>query len=119
MAKTTFRVNDPLSVSLWAKNLANETFRKTYIGKFIGKTEDSLIMEKTDFKKNSGDNITVGLNTQLQGLGVQGDATLEGNEESLQFYDDNLVIDQIRHASPYTRTDDGTACALRSPATIP
>ena len=99
MAKTEFGVNHPLSVSVWSKSLAIEAFRKTFVGKFIGEGEDSLIMEKTDLKKGAGDNITCGLNVQLQGDGVQGDATLEGNEEALQFYDDNLVINQLRHAS--------------------
>lgn len=99
MAKTEFGVNHPLSVSVWSKDLANEAYRRTFIGKFIGEGEDSLIQEKVDLKKSAGDNITCGLNVQLQGDGVQGDATLEGNEEALQFYDDNLVINQLRHAS--------------------
>lgn len=99
MAKTEFGVNHPLSVSVWSKDLANEAYRRTFIGKFIGEGEDSLIQEKVDLKKSAGDNITIGLNVQLQGDGVQGDATLEGNEEALQFYDDNLVINQLRHAS--------------------
>ena len=99
MAQTTFGVNHPLAVSVWSKSLAIEAYRKTFIGKFIGEGEDSLIQEKTDLKKSAGDNITFGLNVQLQGDGVQGDATLEGNEEALQFYDDNLVINQLRHAS--------------------
>ena len=99
MAKTEFGVNHPLAVSVWSKSLAAEAFRKTFIGKFIGEGEDSLIMEKTDLKKGAGDNITCGLNVQLQGDGTQGDATLEGNEEALQFYDDTLVINQLRHAS--------------------
>ena len=99
MAKTEFGVNHPLSVSVWSKDLANEAFRRTFIGKFIGEDENSLIQEKVDLKKSAGDNITCGLNVQLQGDGVQGDATLEGNEEALQFYDDNLVINQLRHAS--------------------
>lgn len=99
MAKTEFGVNHPLAVSVWSKRLSSEAFRRTFIGKFIGESEDSLIMEKTDLKKGAGDNITCGLNVQLQGDGVQGDATLEGNEEALQFYDDNLVINQLRHAS--------------------
>lgn len=99
MAKTEFGVNHPLSVDVWSKSLAVEAFRKTFIGKFMGEGEDSLIQEKTDLKRSAGDNITCGLNVQLQGDGVQGDATLEGNEEALQFYDDRIVIDQLRHAS--------------------
>ena len=99
MAKTEFGINHPLSVSVWSKSLAQEAFRRTFVGKFIGETEDSLIQEKTDLRKAAGDNITCGLNVQLDGDGVQGDATLEGNEEALQFFDDRIVIDQLRHAS--------------------
>lgn len=99
MAKTEFGVNHPLAVKIWSKQLAAEAFRQTFIGKFIGEGEDSLIQEKVDLKKSAGDRITMGLNVQLVGRGVQGDGTLEGNEEALQFYDDNLVVDQMRHAT--------------------
>jgi len=99
MATTEFGVNHPLAVSVWSKDLAAEAYRKTYIGKFIGQSEDSLIQEKVDLKRSAGDNITCGLNVQLQGDGIEGDATLEGNEEALQFYDDNLTINQLRHAA--------------------
>jgi len=97
MAKTEFGVNHPLAVKVWSKALANEAYRRTFIGKFIGQSEDSLIQEKVDLKKSAGDKITCGLNVQLQGAGVQGDATAEGNEEALQFYDDSLVVNQLRH----------------------
>lgn len=99
MAQTTFGVNDPLTVKVWSKLLDVETFAKTWIGKFVGEGEDSLIQEKTELKKSAGDRITFGLNILLQGDGVQGDATLEGNEEALQFYDESLIVDQLRHAS--------------------
>ncbi len=35
---------------------------------------------------------------QLSGAGVAGDGTLEGNEEALTTYSDNIFIDQLRHA---------------------
>lgn len=99
MAKTEFGVDHPLAVSVWSKELAVEAFRKTFIGQFIGQGADALITEKVDLKKSAGDNITCGLRVQMQGDGVEGDATLEGNEEALQFYDDNLRINQLRHAT--------------------
>lgn len=34
----------------------------------------------------------------LSGDGVQGDGTLEGNEEALSFYSDSILINQLRHA---------------------
>lgn len=99
MAKTEFGVNHPLANKVWSKMLSAEAIRRTFIGKFIGADEDSLIQEKVDLKKAAGDQITVGLNVQLQGEGVQGDNTLEGSEEALTFYDDALLINQLRHAS--------------------
>ena len=99
MAKTEFGVDHSLSNVVWSKQLAAEAFRKTYIGRFIGEGEDSLIQEKVDLKKNAGSKIVCGLNVQLQGEGVEGDATLEGNEEALAFHNDSIFIDQLRHAT--------------------
>lgn len=99
MAETDFGVNHPLAVKLFSKQLATEAYRRTFIGKFIGEGEDSLIQEHVDLKKSAGDQITCGLNVQLQGDGIQGDATLEGNEEALEFYDDAIVVNQLRHAT--------------------
>lgn len=98
MAKTEFGVNHSLSNKLWSKQLATEAIRKTYIGKFIGSGKDSLIMEKVDLRKQAGDKITCGLVIQLGGDGIQGDATLEGNEESMVYFNDSLFVDQLRHA---------------------
>ncbi len=98
MATTLFGVNHSLSNKLWSKKLATETIRKTWIGKFIGTGQNSLIVEKVDLRKAAGDKITCGLRFQLQGDGIEGDATLEGNEESMQFYNDSLLVNQLRHA---------------------
>lgn len=98
MAKTEFGVNHPLAVKVWAKELAREAQRKTFINKFVGKGEDSLIQEKVDLKKSAGDTITCGLRPLLQGEGVEGDETLEGKEEAMRFFDDTIKVNQLRHA---------------------
>jgi len=98
MAKTEFGVNHSLSNKLWSKLLQTEAIRKTWIGKFIGSGKDALIMEKVDLRKQAGDKITCGLVIQLGGDGTQGDATLEGNEESMVYFNDSLFVDQLRHA---------------------
>ena len=99
MAKTEFGVNHPLAVKLWSKALAREAQRRTFMNRFIGKSEDSLVQEKVDLKKSAGDEITCGLRPQLQGDGVVNDATLEGNEEAMLFYDDKVKIHMLRHAT--------------------
>jgi N4-gp56 family major capsid protein len=98
MALTTYGVNAPEAVKLWSDVLSREALKATWINKFIGRDANALIQEKTDFKKSAGDRLTVLLRMQLTGDGVLGDGTLEGNEERLATYADNLLIDQLRHA---------------------
>jgi N4-gp56 family major capsid protein len=99
MAKTEFGVNHPLTVKVWSKKLFFETIEATYIKKFMGTSKDSLLYRKDELEKGAGDRIRCGLRMQLNGAGVLGDATLEGEEEAAQFYYDDLVIDQLRHAT--------------------
>lgn len=98
MAATTYGVNDALTVKKWAKELEVEALKKTYFGKFIGTSANSLIHKKTELKKGAGDKITFGLRMLATGDGVQGDGVLEGNEESLTTYSDSVFVNQLRHA---------------------
>jgi N4-gp56 family major capsid protein len=99
MAETVFGVNSPETNKVWSRKLSTETLKKTYIGKFIGDGASALIQKKKDLQKTSGDRIRCTLRTLLDGDGVQGDAILEGNEESLTTYTDDLLINQVRHAA--------------------
>ena len=99
MAASTYGVNHPLAVKLWSKKLFYQALRETYFSRFLGKSSDSLVQWKDETKKSSGDRITVGLRMQLSGAGIQGDDTLEGNEEALTTYTDNILINQLRHAT--------------------
>ncbi len=98
MASTSYGVNDPLAVKLYSKRLIREALKSTFIGKFTGKEDTSLIQVKDETSKGAGDKITFGLRMQLTGDGVAGDGTLEGNEEALVTYADSITINQLRHA---------------------
>lgn len=98
MATTSYGVNDALAVKLWGKKLFQDALKKTYFDRFMGKSSNSLVQLRDETSKGPGDRITVGLRMQLSGAGVQGDGTLEGNEESLTTYSDNVYIEQLRHA---------------------
>lgn len=98
MAVTSYGVNHALAVKLWRRKLAVESLKKTFISKFISEGDDNIIQLLDETKKSAGDRITVGLRMQLSGDGVAGDNTLEGNEEALTTYSDNVLIDQLRHA---------------------
>ena len=98
MAVTSYGVNHPLAQKLWAKKLFHDTIGNSFVGKFTGTSDSSAFQVKTELKKDRGDRITVGLRVLLTGSGVQGDNTLEGSEEALTTYSDNIFIDQLRHA---------------------
>ena len=99
MATTSYGVNHALAVKLWAKRLFHEALKETRYEQFKGRTgTDSLITLKSETQKSAGDRIRVGLRMQLTGAGISGDSTLEGNEEALVTYSDDLFIDQLRHA---------------------
>ena len=98
MATTSYGVGHPLAVRQWARKLFEDALKKTYISKFVGKSTNSLIQRRDETSKDAGDRVTVGLRMQLSNSGVSGDTTLEGNEEALVTYTDDLYIDQIRHA---------------------
>lgn len=97
MATTTYGVNDALAVKLWAKKLAVEALKETYIGRFMGEGSGSLLQVKSELSKSSGDRLTFGLRMQLSGAGVTEGQILEGNEETLTTYADNLYINEVVH----------------------
>lgn len=98
MAGTSYGVNHPLAVKLWSKRLFHEALKDTYVYRFLGTSDNSLVQVREDLGKSAGDRVRVGLRMLLNGKGVRGDGTLEGNEEALVTYYDDLIIDQLRHA---------------------
>ena len=98
MATTDYPVNHALAVKLWSRKLFREALKQTYMKRFMGSGSDSLIQTLEDTNKGPGDKITVGLRMQLTGNGVEGDSTLEGNEEALTTYSDSLLVNQLRHS---------------------
>lgn len=99
MAATEVGVNHPLAQKLWSKRLFHEVIKEQWASKFMGEDSNSVIQIQSDTKKAAGDRITVGLRVLLTGDGIQGDDTLEGNEEALTLYSDNIFINQLRHST--------------------
>ena len=104
MADTTFGTNDSLTVKLWSRKLFHEALKETWFSKFIGEGSDSLIQRKSETSKLAGDRIRVGLRMQLTGAGIQGIGTMEGSEEELTRYSDDLLINYLKHAVRWDAT---------------
>jgi N4-gp56 family major capsid protein len=99
MADTNYGLNHPLAIKKWSRELMREALKKTHALQFMGKDKESLCTIKTDLTTtDGGDRIRVGIRSQMTGGGVQGDNTLEGNEEALETFYQDVFIDQLRHA---------------------
>lgn len=98
MAQTSYGVNAAEAVKIWSRKTMHEALKQTWSSKFMGRDSNSLCQVLDDTSKGAGDRIRCILRMQLNGAGVQGDATLEGNEEKLVTYTDDIYIDQLRHA---------------------
>lgn len=98
MAVVSYATGDAEVVKLWSRKLFRESLKATFMRKFMGEDSNSIIQVVDDTSKGPGDRITMTLRMQLSGNGIAGDNTLEGQEEDLTTYTQNVTIDQLRHA---------------------
>lgn len=96
MPQTTIGVGDPRAVKRWASALATDTEKQMYFSRFIGTGENNLIERKVELESEAGDRVSFDLSMRLRGKMTYGDDAVEGNEENLTFYSDEVYIDQAR-----------------------
>lgn len=99
MATTSYGVNHPLAVKAWSRRLFHEIIGEQWLSKFIGEDSNSMIQIQGETNKGRGDRVRMGLRMLLTGAGQIGDDTLEGNEEALVTFSDDVFVDQLRHAT--------------------
>lgn len=97
MATTAYPVNHPAARKEWSSMVFKEALKRTWTLKFMGEGTNSLLQIVPGLGEG-GDRIRVFLRMQLQGAGVAGDGSVEGNEEQLSMYSDDVSINQLRHA---------------------
>lgn len=86
--------------TIWSLDMWKQARNMSFINKFMGSDANSLIQHITELKKTEkGARAVITLLTDLEGDGVAGDRTLEGNEEALKSFDQVIRIDQLRHAN--------------------
>jgi len=100
MGTTVVAFGDPKAQKKWSANLAVDTRKKSYFeNRFIGTDDNNIIQRKTELETDAGDHVSFDLCVQMRAKPTYGDARLEGKEESLKFYTDEVIIDQVRHAA--------------------
>ena len=98
MANTTITIAPALVQKAWAKATWEAGIHKAFFEKFTGTDAGSIVQVKEELKKDKGDSINIPLLMPLSGAGVNGDNTLEGNEEALIYRDFSVQLDQLRNA---------------------
>lgn len=97
MSQTNVPFGSPLAVKRWSKDLAVEFLTSSYFNKkFIGKGDTAIVQQKTELESDAGDTIQFDLSVQLRGRPTTGDNRVDGREESLKFFSDQVIIDQTR-----------------------
>lgn len=100
MATQAYGLNSSETRKAWAPGVFVEALKSSIVGRFIGEEDTNVIQELTDLRKDGeggkGDRIRTTLRMQLNGAGVQGDNTAEGQEDDFDTYVDDIEINQLR-----------------------
>jgi N4-gp56 family major capsid protein len=100
MALTNFALLTTEQKTVWSMDLWKQARNYSFINQFLGKDANSVIQHVTELKKSEkGARAVLTLLTDLEGDGIAGDRTLEGNEEAMKAFDQVIRIDQLRHAN--------------------
>ena len=103
MATTTISTSHGLTNEQWQAGLFSTYQEKTFFSRFKGTDANAVVQVKRELQKAAGDAINFGLAGTLSGNGVAGNSVLgtgdTSNEEAMAFFDQRVVIDQIRNGT--------------------
>ena len=100
MALTNFGLLTSEQKTVWSMDLWKQARNYSFVNQFLGKDANSVIQHITELKKSEkGARAVITLLTDLEGDGIAGDRTLEGNEEAMKAFDQVIRLDQLRHAN--------------------
>jgi N4-gp56 family major capsid protein len=95
MANTT--IVSGLQVDQWSNKFFKEYVRENRFYRYMSASGDNVIAVNKELSKKAGDNITFGLVMELSNSAVEGDDSLDGNEENLDNYSDTVTVNQLRN----------------------
>lgn len=100
MALTNFAALTSEQKTVWSLDFWRQARNMSFTTKFLGDSPNAIIQRVTELKKSEkGARAVITLLADLEGDGVAGDRTLEGNEEALKSFDEVIRVDQLRHAN--------------------
>jgi len=85
--------------TIWSMGVWKQARDRSFTAKFEGTEATNMIQRITELKQTEkGARAVITLIHDLEGDGVAGDRTLEGNEEAMTSSDQVIDVDQLRHA---------------------
>lgn len=100
MALTNFAALSSEQKLVWSRDVWRVARNNSFVMRFAGKGANAMITRITELTKNEkGTRAIFQLLAELEGDGVTGDYTLEGNEEAIRAFDQLVNMDQLRHAN--------------------
>ena len=81
------------SITQWESQVMREYLRQPHWMKFAGTSDNAVIQLKTRLTAEKGDTINITLRSQLIGGIVTGNTKVEGQEGRIEFYNQEIVVD--------------------------
>jgi len=98
MALTNFAALTSEQKTVWSKEMWKAARDYQFLNRFVGSGPTAMIQRISELTKTEkGARAVLTLVADLEGDGVAGDRTLEGNEEAMSSSDQVIQIDQLRH----------------------
>jgi len=100
MALTNFAKLTNEQKTMWSMDLWKHARNFSFMNQFSGTGTNSMIQRVTELTKSQkGTRAVLTLLADLEGDGIAGDRTLEGNEEAMKTSEQVIRLDQLRHAN--------------------
>ncbi len=97
MAYTEVLTGNGLTEEQWDNSIFEEYLGMLWWKNLMGTGSDAIIQVKDDLIKKPGDAVTLGIRGEMQGGKVTGNSTGIGNEGNVTFYNQRIVVDNVRH----------------------
>jgi N4-gp56 family major capsid protein len=100
MSLTNFARLTNEELTVWSRDFWSKARNNQFMNQFMGTGHNAMIQRVTELTKTKkGARAVLTLVNDLEGDGIAGDRTLEGNEEGLTSEEKVIQIDQLRHAN--------------------
>jgi hypothetical protein len=82
---------------IWVTKFLSEYVRESGFMPYMGKAETNIFQFRTELLEEAGKTINVPVIASLKGSGVSGSQVLDGNEEDLMNFNDQITVDWLRN----------------------